>query len=75
MVESNKYNNPCEMTNNPGQQVSPWTEIINGPNGKVVLETARDVVICVAVTACIGLALGYAPTLNVGNASLTFVRT
>jgi hypothetical protein len=37
MVESNKYNNPCEMTNNPGQQVSPWTEIINGPNGKVVM--------------------------------------
>lgn len=75
MVESEKNNNPCEMTSNPGQQTSTWTEIINGPNGKAVLETARDVVICVAVTACIGLALGYAPTLSVGNASLTFVRT
>lgn len=46
MVESDKYNNPCEMTSSPIQQVSTWTEIINEPNGSVVLEVARDVDVC-----------------------------
>lgn len=54
---------------------SSIVSIINGPNGKTVIVTGLIFATEIVGLIMAAMIMGYSPTLNIGNASLTIVKS
>ena len=49
-------------------------EIINGPNGKEALSVVKTIVVSAASLIALGMLIGFAPSIGVKDAYLTFTK-